>query len=60
MVQAEQRLFSWVIFLSAIACLLACAENVILASNFLLQIGTIVAGVLFVLFLVLARRAYRT
>lgn len=54
--ELEQRLFSWVMFLSAIACLLACAENVILASNFLLQIGTIVAGVLFVLFLVLARR----
>jgi PAS domain S-box-containing protein len=52
----EQKLFSWVMFISAIAFLLAFVENIILKFHPLLQLGTVVAGILFIFFFILARR----
>jgi two-component system, cell cycle sensor histidine kinase and response regulator CckA len=52
----EQKLFTWVMVLCALASLLAFVENIILHFHVLLQAGTIALGLLFTLLFVLVRR----
>ncbi len=54
--ELEQKLFSWVMFLSALAFLCAFTENAILRLHLYLQLGTVMSGVLFVVFFILSRR----
>lgn len=58
MLELEQRLFTWVMFLSALAFLLAFVENIMLGFNKYLQTGTIIAGMLFSVFLILSRKGF--
>jgi two-component system, cell cycle sensor histidine kinase and response regulator CckA len=58
----EQRLFTWVLLLSTLACVVALVENGLLRFPPLLQAGTAAISILFTIFFILVRRGvpYRT